>query len=216
MSLHPFLAVLGQPQRAWTISCSTGSYRGPVTASAASSPRSSLCCPLAVQQRCRQQKWQLQWKQHAWGGSPLNLRGGAAATCPSQLLPPSAARRRQPRQHRLLAAAAPAAATAAAAFWPALMQAWNTNPAAVMLAAGACILGVSLSVFLLAAIPTMLVSFADGAEAQPPPQPLAAPWGLMIDCVVKRCPAPPCLTPPPSQEGWAAGGSAGCQSVGSE
>lgn len=55
-------------------------------------------------------------------------------------------------------AAAPAAQAAASAFWPALVQAWNTNPAAVLLAAGACILGVSLSIFLLAAIPTMLVS----------------------------------------------------------
>lgn len=57
-------------------------------------------------------------------------------------------------------AAAPATQAAVNAFWPALVQAWNTNPSAVLLAAGACILGVALSIFLLAAIPTMLVSAA--------------------------------------------------------
>lgn len=59
---------------------------------------------------------------------------------------------------RQVAAAAGLPAVPASAFWPALVHAWNSNPTAVMLAAGTCILGVSLSVFLLAAIPTMLVS----------------------------------------------------------
>ena len=49
------------------------------------------------------------------------------------------------------------ASSAAGHVWPALAQAWSTNPAAVMLAAAACLLGLSLSVFLFAAIPTMLV-----------------------------------------------------------
>lgn len=71
----------------------------------------------------------------------------------------------QRQRRQVAAAAAPAAAPAAAAataFWPALVQAWSVNPASVLLAAGACILGVSLSVFLLAAIPTMMVRDAVG------------------------------------------------------
>jgi hypothetical protein len=55
------------------------------------------------------------------------------------------------------AAAASATPAATSAFWPALVQAWSSNPAAVMTAAAACILGVSLSIFLLASIPTVMV-----------------------------------------------------------
>lgn len=41
-----------------------------------------------------------------------------------------------------------------------LLHAWHTNPAAVLLAAGAFVLGVALSVFLVASIPAMLVRLA--------------------------------------------------------
>lgn len=55
-------------------------------------------------------------------------------------------------------AAASAAPAAASSLWSGLAQAWASNPAAVLLAGSACLVGVSLSIFLLAAVPTMLVS----------------------------------------------------------
>eukprot|EP00887_Chlorella_sp_A99_P002084 scaffold21.g2084.t1 len=54
------------------------------------------------------------------------------------------------------ASAAAAVPTAAAGVWPVLVHAWHTTPVAVLLAGAACLLGVALSAFLLASIPTLL------------------------------------------------------------
>lgn len=56
--------------------------------------------------------------------------------------------------------AAASSAAAQGGILASLVAAWHTNPASVMLAAGALLLGTSLSIFLLAAIPGILVRVA--------------------------------------------------------
>jgi hypothetical protein len=85
------------------------------------------------------------WPVPAYGCNPCMINQRARLAC------------RWPRRLMTKAAAATTAPVAATSLWPALVQAWNSNPAAVMLATGACILGVALSIFLVAAVPAMLV-----------------------------------------------------------
>lgn len=91
------------------------------------------------------------------------------------------------RQFRATATPAAAASTASAAtaLWPSLAHAWNTNPAAVLLAASACILGVSLSMLLLAAVPTLLASqpVARYNSSAACACVVAHPFGVEHDCV---------------------------------
>lgn len=116
----------------------------------------------APQQRCRHRCL----AAAATAGRPQQLAARPPARPAAQPHTRWPLNREQQQQRRATvtaaaAAVAPAAAPAAAAavaqaFWPALVQAWNANPASVLVGAGACILGVALSVFLLASIPTML------------------------------------------------------------
>lgn len=118
----------------------------------------------------------------ARGLASLPLRQRQQLCSRRQQAAPGRCRAPQPCQ----AAAGPAAAAAPAAgssFWSGLVQAWSSNPAAVLLAGAACLLGLSLSVFLLSAIPTMLVR----------PQGIREPWGMLCSNV---CWCAICLSSP--------------------
>ena len=153
-----------------------------------------------------------QQRPAALGGLAQQRAGRAAGRERLQLL-----QRRQPLPRRSRAAPPPAAAAASAAAAAAangagrtllasLLHAWHANPASVLLAAGAFVLGLSLSVFLMAAIPGMLVG--RGGE-EPCCQPARCPSGA---CAARPCPAAllrpaPCPCARPRRAGHAAHGA---------